>query len=115
MPTLSASRIADHFINYLFHDYTGDSRHVQRVASWLGLLVLGLEKLKVDWRPSRSRQLIFERRGKRYKARYNHRIKPRGGIEFVEVAKAQGSPDIAVRVTVASLADAASFYDSPHL
>lgn len=115
MPAYSASRIADHFTDYLFHGYTGDKRHVQRIASWLGLLILGLEKLGVAWRPSRERQLIFEISGKRYKARYNHAIKPRGGIEFVEVAKARGAPDIAVRVTISSLDDAARFYDAPHL
>jgi hypothetical protein len=111
----SGSRIADHFVDYLFHGYTGNSRHVQQVASWLGLLILGLEKLNVAWRPSRARQLIFEKGGKRYKARFNHRIRPRGGVEFVEVAKAPGSPDIAVRVQIASLNDAAAFYDAPHL
>jgi hypothetical protein len=79
------------------------------------LLILGLERLGVDWRPSRSRQLIFEIEGRRYKARYNHAIRPRGGIEFVEVAKAPGSPDIAVRVLITSLSDAAAFYDRPHL
>ncbi len=115
MPGYSAERIADHFVNYLFNEYTGNARHVQRVASWLGLLILGIEKLKVTWRPSRSRQLIFERRGKRYKARYNHRIRPRGGIELVEVAKAPGSPDIGVRVTITNLSDAAVFFEKPHL
>src|SRR5262249_14396065 len=98
-----------------FHKYTGNSRHVQRVSTWLGLLILGIEKLNVTWRPSRQRQLIFERRGKRYKARYNHRIKPRGGIELVEVGEAQGLPDIAVVVTIRSLGEAADFYDNPHL
>ena len=37
-------RIADHFVNYLFAEYYGD-RHVRRVASWVGLIVLGIEKL----------------------------------------------------------------------
>jgi len=112
---ISASRLADHFSDYLFHQYTGNARHVQRVATWLGFLILGIEKLNVAWRPVRKRQLIFERKGKRYKARYNHRIKPRGGVEFVEVAKTPGSPDIAVVVTIASIKDAADFYDDPHL
>ena len=35
-------RIADHFVNYLFAEYYGD-RHVRRVASWVGLIVLGIE------------------------------------------------------------------------
>ena len=37
-------RIADHFVNYLFAEYYGD-RHVRRVAFWVGLIVLGIEKL----------------------------------------------------------------------
>lgn len=115
MVAFSASRMADHFSDYLFHGYAGESRHVQRVSTWLGFLILGIEKLNVTWRPSSSRQLVFERGGKRYKARYAHGIKPRGGIEFVEVAKSRGSPDIAVVVTIASINDAAAFYDNPHL
>jgi len=114
MATPGASRIADHFSNYLFHVYTGNARHVQRVSTWLGFLILGIAKLNVTWHPSRSRQLVFERRGKRYKARYRH-FKPRGGIEFVEIGKSQGSPEIKTVVTIASLEDAARFYDKPHL
>lgn len=115
MAALTASRIADHFSNYLFNRYSGNARHVQRVSTWLGLLILGVEKLNVKWRLSRERQLVFERKGKRYKARYEHSIKPRGGIEFVEIAKTQGSPDIKTVVTIASLDDAKRFYDKPHL
>jgi hypothetical protein len=102
MVALSASRIADHFSNYLFNEYDGNARHVQRVSTWLGLLILGVEKLDVTWRLSQKRQLVFERKGKRYKARYRHTIKPRGGIEFVEIEKSQGSPDIATVLTIAS-------------
>jgi hypothetical protein len=114
-PILSPSRIADHFCNYLFHGYPGNDRHVQRVSAWLGFLISGLAKLNVQWRTSQKRQLIFEHKGKRYKARYNHRIKPRGGVEFVEVAKSQGSPDIGTVVTITSLSDAEAFYNQPHL
>ncbi|KYK45338.1 hypothetical protein A1D31_34885 [Bradyrhizobium liaoningense] len=78
-------------------------------------MILGLAKLKVSWRPHRSRQLVFDRAGKLYKARYNHKIKPRGGIEFVEVSRSQGLPDISVVLTIASLDEAARFYDKPRL
>jgi hypothetical protein len=37
MAAPSASRIADHFSNYLFNEYKGNGRHVQRVSTWLGL------------------------------------------------------------------------------
>jgi hypothetical protein len=115
MPNFSAERMAEHFTNYLFQDYAGNVRHVQRVSSWLGLLALGIEAIKADWKPSSSRQLIFELGNKRYKVRYNHKIKPKGGIEFVEVEKSRGSPDIHIVRTVSSLTDAADFYRNPTL
>src|SRR5437868_6010232 len=103
MPQVSAERMADHFVNYLFTVYGGNAKHVGRVASWLGLLALGIEKVKADWKPSRSRQLVFETGGNRYKVRYNHKIKPRGGIEIVEVEKKPGSPEIRVARSIGSL------------
>jgi len=42
-------------------------------------------------------------------------FKPRGGIEFVEIGKSQGSPEIKTIVSIASLDEAARFYDKPHL
>lgn len=113
MTEYSAGRMADHFTEYLFQKYEGDARHVQRVASWLGLLALGLDKVRDKWKPINVRQLVFEISNKRYKGRYNHQIKPKGGIEFVEVAKSPGSPDVRVIATIASLADAEAFYKKP--
>jgi hypothetical protein len=69
----------------------------------------------VTWHLPQKRQLVFERNGKRYKARYRHGIKPRGGIEFVEIQKSQGSPDGATVLTITSLDDAARFYNKPRL
>lgn len=115
MPDFSADRVAEHFVNYLFDDYPGDARHVRRVASWLGLLAMGIEKLKTSWRPSNARQLVFDIGDRRFKARYNHGIKPRGGIEFVEIEKTRGAPEIEVVLQIASLAEAAEFYDNPAL
>lgn len=107
--------MTEHFVNYLFEDYEGDARHVRRVAGWLGLLALGIEKVKATWKTSNKRQLVFETGGKRFKVKYNHTIKPNGGIEFVEVEKSQGSPEIKVARRIASLKDAADFYASPQL
>ena len=115
MKTFSPSRLADHFSDYLFKTYGSSNRkHIQRVSTWIGLLALGVDKLGVDMRV-RQRQIVFERKGKRYKARFSHKIKPNGGIEFVEVEKAKGSPDIGVVRTISSLAEAAAFYDKPRL
>jgi hypothetical protein len=113
MGRLSAERVAEHFVNYLFEGYQGNARHVRRVTAWLGLLVLGIEKLSTDWMPSRSRQLVFTIGARRIKVRFNHKIRPKGGIEFVEIIPGPGSPDGAVLRTIASLADAEKFYQSP--
>jgi len=111
----SAERMAEHFVNYMFERYAGNARHVRRVAAWLGFLTLGIDKIKDNWHGSNSRQLIFEKDGQRYKVRYNHGVKPNGGIEIVEVASGRGSPDGTVMVQIASLYDAARFYEDPQL
>lgn len=105
--------MAEHFLNYLFEEYSGGARHVRRVASWLGLLALGIEKAKVSWKPTNTRQLTFEVAGVRYKGRYNHAIGSAGGIEFVEIGKTQGSPDVRVARQILSLPDAEAFYLNP--
>ena len=38
---MGSERLADYFINYLFDVYHG-TRHVHRVASWVGLIVLAV-------------------------------------------------------------------------
>lgn len=118
MPQFSAERMSEYFINYLTRQYSGNARHVYRVAPWLGLIALGIEKIKDSWRIGSSRQLIFEKGKKRYKARYEHGIKrggQRGGIEIVEVAKSPGSPDITIAKQIGSLAEAENFYKNPKI
>jgi len=112
----SADRMADYFLTYLFKN-RADDRHVRRVASWLDLIILGIENVKDQWwlSQTRTRQLCFEISGKRYKARFNHKIGGRGGIEFVEVAKTKGQPDIRVARQIADLAEAAAFFRQPKL
>lgn len=110
----SADRMADAFVNYLFDEYKG-SRHVRRIASWLGLLVLGVEKIKSTWWIPRSRQLFFETDGYRYKAKYNHSLGGRGGIEIIQVGEGRGSPEIGAVLSISSLDDAARFFAHPRL
>jgi hypothetical protein len=111
----SAERLATAFVDYLYDEYQG-SRHIRRVPSWLGLLVLGVEKIKSgDWHIPRVRQLTFDVGDHRYKMRYDHHAGPRGGIQIVEIAKTQGSPEIRVVKTISSLADAEAFYLFPSL
>ena len=40
---LGPERLVDNFIAYLFENYAG-SRHVRRVASWVGLIVLAIDR-----------------------------------------------------------------------
>jgi len=98
MPKLegaSADRLADEFVNYLFAKYQG-SRHVRRVASWIGFIVRGIEQIRDrdDWNIPRERQLRFSANGRRFTAGYEHRIEPRGGIVFREILPGPGSPNI---------------------
>jgi len=110
----SPERMADEFVNYLYDEYQG-ARHVRRVASWLGLLVLGIGQIKDRWWIPRTRQLFFEVGERRYKAKYNHTLGGRGGIEIVEVGLGRGAPEIASVVSITSLDDAARFYATPRL
>jgi hypothetical protein len=110
----SADRMADEFVNLLFEQFQ-DSRHVRRVTAWLGLLILAIEGVKETWWIPRSRQLFFVVNGHRYKAKYSHNLRPRGGIEIIEVAEGRGSPEIGTVMTITSLDDAARFYAHPRL
>ena len=44
----SADRMAELFLAYRFKN-KAENRHVGRIASWLGLLILGVEKAKDKW------------------------------------------------------------------
>jgi hypothetical protein len=103
---VSAERIADEFINYLFDQYKG-SRHVRRVASWIGMLVKAIERVgNGSLRTSSTRQVKFRYRGRRFKVRFNHSIGGRGGIEIVEYFAGPGAPEGEVAVQIANLDDA---------
>ena len=102
-------RIADHFVNYLFERYQG-SRHVRRVASWIGFILKGIERAGASVTINRERQLVLMHKGHRYKIRYRHDIPPRGGIEMLRVLPGRGSPDGEVLLRIASLQDAEDAY-----
>ena len=103
-------RVADHFVNYLFDQYQG-SMHVRRVASWIGMILKGIERAgATNIKFHRSRQLTFEYRDQRFKARYNHQIRNRGGIEIVEVLPGRGTPDGELVYQVGDLRDAEDIY-----
>ena len=103
-------RLADHLVNYLFDNYSG-SRHVRRVASWVGLIVLAIDKITEErWIP-RTRQLKFTFQGQTFKVKYNHSIGGRGGIQIVEVLSGRGSPEGDIVIEVKSLSEAEKFYN----
>ncbi len=113
MPTkqvVSLDRAADYFVNYLFDEYKG-SMHVRRVATWLGLLLLAVDRVAEEGLArKRVRQIIFKYRGHRFKAKYNHKAGSRGGIEFVEYFPGRGSREGEVAITVTNLKEAERVY-----
>lgn len=111
LPGESAERLADYFVAYLFDQYRG-ARHVRRIASWVGLIVLGIERLAGrDWGIPRSRQLEFNYARMRFKAKYNHRAGRRGGIDIVEVLPGRGSPEGRTVTSITNLRAAEDFYN----
>ena len=103
-------RVAAHFVDYLFEVYRG-SRHVRRVAAWVGLLVLGIDSLaQSEWRVPRRRQLVFAYRNAQYKAKYSHQAGPRGGVDIVQLGPGRGMPELETVRSIRSLADAERFY-----
>ena len=114
---VSSEFLANSFVNYLFAEYPGD-RHVRRIASWIGFIVKALERVPgLVFRQRRSRQIGFEYKGREFKVRYSHRIRPprgiyRGGVEILEVLPGRGAPEGGTAVTIATLADAEEVYRS---
>lgn len=106
---MTVDQIADYFVGYLFTKFKG-TRHVRRVAPWIGFLLKGIEPLDAKPGVNRLRQVLFESGGRRFKARYNHRAGPRGGIEIVEVLPGRGMPDGPILLRIESLEDAERAY-----
>ena len=91
---LTPEALADYFVRYLFEKYHG-TRHVRRIASWVGFVVKGIERVVgATFERRRSRQIGFDYHGRQFKVRYVHRTKasPRGGIQIVEVLPGRGAP-----------------------
>jgi hypothetical protein len=109
----SAERMAKEFNAYICEN-KANARHVRKVGPWLGPLVAGIEKVKVDWWIPRSRQLHFETaEGRRYKAKYTHADS--GVIDIIEIAKDRGEEEIGLVFRARSLPDALRFYLLPQL
>jgi hypothetical protein len=108
----SSEQLADYFVSYLFTKYQG-TRHVRRIASWIGFIIKGVEKLPgSSLGRSRSRQIVFEYRDRTFKVRYNHGTGSRGGIQIVEVLPGRGAPEGQVASSITNLAEAEDVYHS---
>jgi hypothetical protein len=104
--------LAEYFVRYLFEQYHG-ARHVRRIASWIGFIIKGIERVVgANFQRRRSRQIGFSYHGRDFKVRYIHRTKacPRGGVQIVEVLQGRGAPEGNIVVEIASLADAERVY-----
>jgi hypothetical protein len=107
----TAERLTQYFTTYLFQNYRG-SRHVRRIAPWLGLIALGLQRLGAQGRIPRVRQFQFDYRGYTFKAKFDHQLGVRGGIQIIQVLPGRGSPEGEVAFSVESLGDAERFYSN---
>jgi hypothetical protein len=104
--------LADYFVRYLFEEYQG-TRHVRRIASWIGFIIKGIEQVVgANFARRRARQIAFDYHGRRFKVRYAHRIgaSGRGGVQIVEVLPGRGEPEGGIVVSISSLADAERVY-----
>lgn len=100
----SVERVANYLVGYIAQRY-GDSQHVRRVASWLGFLLLGIDRLAPGaWWRAHTRQVRFEHEGHTYKVRYVHAPPSRGRIQVVRLPTQ-------VVLELRSLLDAQRFYD----
>ncbi len=105
-----SEQLANRFVSYLFDQYKG-SRHVRRVASWIGFLILAVEKIAgSSLHQNRQRQIMFEYKGRQFKVRYNHKTGSRGGIDIVEVLRERGSPEGETVLQIKNLAEAEQCY-----
>ena len=105
-----AERLGERFVAYLFEEFQG-TKHVRRVATWIGFLLKAIQHIAGDTiRLHQTRQITFEYRKRKFKARYNHKLGGRGGIEIVEILPGRGSPDGEVLLEVTNLAEAEKAY-----
>jgi len=78
----------------------------------VGLVILGIGRaVGKNWQIPRSRQLRFKFAGRQFKAKYNHKAGPRGGIEIVEELAGRGSPEGETVATITNLSEAEDFYN----
>ncbi|HEY2961399.1 MAG TPA: hypothetical protein VGJ37_03235 [Pyrinomonadaceae bacterium] len=108
--SVSPERLADDFVSALFDEYQG-SRHVRRVASWIGFVVKGVDKVASGTlRREQKWQIMFDYKERQFKVKYNHKTGSRGGLDIVEVLPGRGAPEGGMVVQVTNLSEAEDCY-----
>jgi hypothetical protein len=106
-----SERLANYFVRYLVeHPRYRDSRHIRRVATWIGFIVKAIEREASRAARNRERQVVFWSRRRKFKVRFNHKVGARGGLEIIEVLPRRGSPEGGVLATITSLDGAEELY-----
>ncbi len=106
----TVEQVSDHFVGYIC-EHKASARHVRRVASWIGFVIGGIDKVATGWGFNRERQFWFQvADGTFYKVRYQHTLGSRGGIEILRM---NGNADGPTAVELKTLQDAETFYLSP--
>ncbi len=103
-------RMANKFVWYMGEKYHS-SKHVLRVATWIGFILKGIEGVagaSLDYR--RTRQVSFRYKRRTFKAKYNHHAGLRGGIDIVEVLPGRGAPEGELAVRIRNLGEAEDVY-----
>jgi hypothetical protein len=110
MKTLTPEQVCDKFVGYICEN-KATARHVRRIASWLGLVIYGIDQIADDWNFHYTRLFQFTSAGVTYTVRYIHKSPtlPRGGLQIEEASSYH------VVLELRSLADAKAFYDRPTL
>jgi hypothetical protein len=101
--------VCERMLDYLFEN-KADALHVRRVASWIGMLALAIDKRRDEW-GIRKRQVVYRIGNQWYKIRYKHTIK-RGGrtVGGIEIVQVHGLEDGAVTAQFTCLDDVEKFY-----
>jgi hypothetical protein len=93
---LTPEALADYFVRYLFEEYHG-TRHVRRIASWVGFVVKGTERVVgTNFQRRHARQIGFDYHGRQFKVRYVHRT----GVKKIVVARAETARHVKITAIV---------------
>lgn len=77
----------------------------------IGFIIKAVERIAGNTlRQNRQRQIMFDYKERQFKAKYNHKAGPRGGIEIVEVLPGRGAPEGKTVIQARNLTEAEECY-----